>query len=104
MSDTARRVLVLDDDPGILSLLAARLGKLPIHLVQCTEIEAAETLMDHMGFGVLVCDLEVSQLGGLEGIRLIRHAVTNFAPDRSDHLQWQRHATCLPDGDRNGGS
>jgi EAL domain-containing protein (putative c-di-GMP-specific phosphodiesterase class I) len=35
--------------------------------------------MDHMGFGVLVCDLEVSKLGGLEGIRLIRHAVTHFA-------------------------
>jgi EAL domain-containing protein (putative c-di-GMP-specific phosphodiesterase class I) len=79
MSKVTRRVLVLDDDLRILSLLAARLSKLPIHLVQCTEIEAAETLMDHMGFGVLVCDLEVSKLGGLEGIRLIRHAVTHFA-------------------------
>jgi len=74
-----RRVLVLDDDPGVLSLLAARLSKLPIHLVLCTELEAAETLLDHMQFGVIVADLEVSELGGLEGIRLIRHAVTNFA-------------------------
>ncbi len=79
MNDAARRVLVLDDDPGILKLLAARCRELPIHLVQCTELEAAETLMDHMEFGVVVVDLEVSELGGLEGIRLIRHAVTNFA-------------------------
>lgn len=78
MNDAARRVLVLDDDPGVLSVLAARFRKLPIHLVQCTELEAAETLLDHLEFGVVIVDLEVSELGGLEGIRLIRHAVTNF--------------------------
>ena len=73
MNADKRRVLILEDEPQTLSLLVDYLKSPFISLVACTEIEAAECLMDRMHFDILVTDLEVSQLGGLEGIRLIRH-------------------------------
>ncbi len=61
-------------------MLAACLRRPGIHLTTCLEIEAAVALLSSYRFDVVVTDLSVSQLGGLEGIRLIRFATTNF-PD-----------------------
>lgn len=61
-------------------MLAACLRRPGIHLTTCLEIEAAMALLSSYRFDVVVTDLSVSQLGGLEGIRLIRFATTNF-PD-----------------------
>ncbi|MCP4200558.1 MAG: EAL domain-containing protein [bacterium] len=78
MTEARRRILILDDDPETLRLLTAYLRAPHVDLVACSEIEAAECLMDRQRFDVLVTDLEVSDLGGLEGIRLIRHVACNF--------------------------
>lgn len=75
-----RRVLVLDDDPMVLRTLERYLRAPHLRIVSCSEIEAAESLLDRERFDVLVTDLEVSDLGGLEGMRLIRHASAHF-PD-----------------------
>ena len=61
-------------------MLAACLRRPGIHLTTCLEIEAAVALLSSYRFDVVVTDLSVSQLGGLEGMRLIRFATTNF-PD-----------------------
>lgn len=61
-------------------MLAACLRRPGIHLTTCLEIEAAMALLSSYRFDVVVTDLSVSQLGGLEGMRLIRFATTNF-PD-----------------------
>ena len=78
MSAKRRRVLILDDDPSTLTTLTDYLRAPGLELVACSEIEAAECLMDRDRFDVLITDLEVSDLGGLEGIRLIRHVTTHF--------------------------
>ncbi len=51
-----------------------------VHLTTCREIEAATALLGCYRFDLLVTDLSVSQLGGLEGMRLIRFVTANF-PD-----------------------
>lgn len=61
-------------------MLAACLRRPGIHLTTCLEIEAAMALLSSYRFDVVVTDLSVSQLGGLEGMRLIRFVTTNF-PD-----------------------
>jgi EAL domain-containing protein (putative c-di-GMP-specific phosphodiesterase class I) len=78
MSYDNRRVLILEDDPQTLALLIDYLRAPLIDIVACSEIEAAECLMDREQFDVLVTDLEVSELGGLEAIRLIRHVTCHF--------------------------
>jgi len=74
------RVLILDDDPVVVDMLALRLRMPGLHLTTCLEIEAAEALLSTFRYDVVVTDLSVSNLGGLEGMRLIRFVTTNF-PD-----------------------
>ncbi|NNC43530.1 MAG: response regulator, partial [Acidimicrobiia bacterium] len=78
MTSKRRRILLLDDDRDLLQLLVAYLKGPLVDLVVCSEIEAAECLLDREHFDVLVTDLELSALGGLEGIRLVRHVTCNF--------------------------
>lgn len=66
-------------------MLAACLRRPGIHLTTCLEIEAATALLSSFRFDVVVTDLSVSQLGGLEGMRLIRFVTTNF-PDTSVYV------------------
>jgi EAL domain-containing protein (putative c-di-GMP-specific phosphodiesterase class I)/ActR/RegA family two-component response regulator len=73
-----RRVLVLDDDEAVLGVLSDYLRAPGLELVTCREIEAAEAVLQHIHFDVVVTDLRVSELGGLEGMRLIRFVATHF--------------------------
>ncbi len=73
-----RRVLLLDDEPAVLSVLADYLQAPGLEIVTCREIEAAEAVLEHGRFDVVVTDLRVSELGGLEGMRLIRWVSTHF--------------------------
>jgi EAL domain-containing protein (putative c-di-GMP-specific phosphodiesterase class I)/ActR/RegA family two-component response regulator len=73
-----RRVLLLDDEPAVLGVLADYLVAPGIEIITCREIEAAEAILEHHRFDVVVTDLRVSELGGLEGIRLIRYVSTHF--------------------------
>lgn len=75
-----RRVLLLDDEPAVLGVLADYLAAPGLEIVTCREIEAAEAILEHGRFDVVVTDLRVSELGGLEGMRLIRYVSTHF-PD-----------------------
>jgi EAL domain-containing protein (putative c-di-GMP-specific phosphodiesterase class I)/ActR/RegA family two-component response regulator len=74
------RVLVLDDESIVLDMLAVCLRAPGVLLTTCREIEAAEALLKSLRFDVVITDLSVSELGGLDGIRLIRFVTTHF-PD-----------------------
>ncbi|HEV3456103.1 MAG TPA: EAL domain-containing response regulator [Thermoanaerobaculia bacterium] len=74
------RVLVLDDESIVLDMLAVCLRAPGVLLTTCREIEAAEALLKSLRFDVVIADLSVSELGGLDGIRLIRFVTTHF-PD-----------------------
>lgn len=79
------RILILDDEPMVLDMLAVCLRAPGLHLTTCLEIEAAEALLGCFRFDVVVTDLSVSRLGGLEGIRLIRFVTTHF-PDTAVYV------------------
>jgi EAL domain-containing protein (putative c-di-GMP-specific phosphodiesterase class I)/ActR/RegA family two-component response regulator len=79
------QVLILDDESMVVDMLAACLRRPGIHLTTCLEIEAAMALLGSYRFDVVVTDLSVSQLGGLEGMRLIRFVTTNF-PDTAVYV------------------
>ncbi|MBI5497964.1 MAG: EAL domain-containing response regulator [Deltaproteobacteria bacterium] len=73
-----RRVLLLDDEASVLDVLSNYLRSPRLEIVTCQEIEAAEAVLKHSHFDVVVTDLRVSELGGLEGMRLIRFVATHF--------------------------
>ena len=76
----ARSILLLDDEPAVLDVLSDYLARPGLEIFTCREIEAAEAILGAYRFDVVVTDLRVSELGGLEGIRLIRYVSTHF-PD-----------------------
>ncbi len=76
----ARSVLLLDDEPAVLDVLSDYLAAPGLEIFTCREIEGAEAILGARRFDVVVTDLRVSELGGLEGIRLIRYVATHF-PD-----------------------
>lgn len=76
------RILVLDDEPALLRAVAERLRVDDAEVHTCREMEAAEALLHHLPFDAVVTDLEVSELGGLEGMRIVRHVATNFPKTR----------------------
>lgn len=77
-SGKTRRVLLLDDEASVLGVLSDYLRSPFLEIVTCREIEAAEAILEHVQFDVVVTDLRVSELGGLEGIRLIRFVTSHF--------------------------
>jgi len=74
----SRRVLILDDDPVTLKILAHCLQALGMEVFACREREAAEAILDHTPMDAVVTDLCISPYGGLEGAHLLRHMATHF--------------------------
>lgn len=79
------RVLILDDESIVVDTLAAYLRLPGLSLTTCREIEAAEALLRCFRFDVVITDLSVSQLGGLDGMRLVRFVTANF-PDTAVYV------------------
>jgi EAL domain-containing protein (putative c-di-GMP-specific phosphodiesterase class I) len=79
------RVLILDDESIVVDTLAACLRLPGVELTTCMEIEAAEALLRCFRFDVVITDLSVSQLGGLDGMRLVRFVTANF-PDTAVYV------------------
>jgi EAL domain-containing protein (putative c-di-GMP-specific phosphodiesterase class I) len=75
----------VDDESLVLEMLAVCLRAPGVQLTTCREIEAAEALLKAMRFDVVIADLSVSELGGLDGIRLIRFVTTHF-PDTTTYV------------------
>src|SRR5436305_14139373 len=84
-TDAVLRVLILDDESIVVDTLAACLRLPGIELTTCMEIEAAEALLRCFNFDVVITDLSVSQLGGLDGMRLVRFVTANF-PDTAVYV------------------
>ena len=53
-----RKILLLDDEPAVLSVLADYLQAPGIDIVTCREIEAAEALLEHHRFDVVALAVE----------------------------------------------
>lgn len=77
-----RRVLVLDDDPMVLRLLARTLQADGLEILTCGEIEAAEILMEHYEVDCVISDLCVSPFGDLEGGRLLGQLASRYPETR----------------------
>lgn len=69
----------------MVDTLAACLRLPGLELTTCREIEAAEALLRCFRFDVVITDLSVSQLGGLDGMRLVRFVTANF-PDTAVYV------------------
>ncbi len=70
VEDDNPRVLIVDDDTQLLSLLVEVLRKAGYHVVAAETAESAMALVREQGFDLAVCD---RQLPGMDGIELLEH-------------------------------
>ncbi len=76
-------VLVLDDDVNVLRMISQALAAAGADVLACREIEAAEALIENRRFDAVVTDLNVSERGGMEGMRLARHLAAEWPETRT---------------------
>ncbi len=71
------RVLVADDDPGILSLIERVFGQHPFEVTLCDDAESALVRLQRGGrFDVLISDFMLPGISGLDLIRQVRNSAT----------------------------
>lgn len=74
MNDNARRVLVVDDDSQIRSLLQRYLTSLGCEVATAEELEEAVALIENRRYDVVVTDLGLTRLGRSEGVDVVTRA------------------------------
>ena len=73
-TETALRVLVVDDDRQIRSLLSRYLGTLGCEVATAEELEEAVALIENRRYDVVVTDLGLTRLGRSEGVDVVTRA------------------------------
>ena len=71
----SRRLLVLDDDPNVLTLLRTYFGGLGWHVEACADADAGLSLADSEApFDAVICDLHFTPAHGGEGYEIVDRA------------------------------
>jgi DNA-binding NtrC family response regulator len=71
---TTPRILVVDDDPGVVAWLVDALPEEGFDVVEEVSTQAAIAWLDRSRFDVVVSDVEMPEMRGLEFLRAIRRA------------------------------
>lgn len=72
MSAPAHRILLVEDDPSIARFVSMVLEELPLELTVCTSAEQAEPLLREGGFALLITDLMLPGMSGVELLQRLR--------------------------------
>ena len=70
-------VLVIDDDPGMTDLISFSLTDRGYQVVVSFAMEAALGQFEHMNYDLVITDIFMNGMGGIEGIQRIRSMQPN---------------------------
>src|SRR5688500_17048399 len=82
-------VLLIDDDPGIRKLLPKELQRQGLEVEAAASGEEGLATLDRQGADVVVCDVRMSGMDGLEVLRRIKER----DPDTSEVIMLTGHGT-----------
>lgn len=74
-----KKVLIVDDEPSILLSLSHLLGNKDTVVVTCSRIEEAEEALDRYSFDLVIADIRLSGVYGIEGLELLSY-IKNISP------------------------
>lgn len=72
MDNEARRVLIVDDNPNMSNLLADMLEVFDFSSRRASDGEEALTLLNQQDFGLLITDLRMPKMSGLELLKTVK--------------------------------
>lgn len=68
-----KRILIVDDEPTIILSLSYCLKTNNVEVVTCSKIEAAEEALARYSFDLVIADIRMSGMYGIEGLELLKY-------------------------------
>ena len=75
---TLKKIMVVDDEPSILFILSHVLKAEGVEVITCNEIEQAETALNTTYFDLVIADIRMSGVNGIEGLELLSYIKDRF--------------------------
>lgn len=72
MPEEMRRILIVDDNPNMSNLLSDMLEVFDFASLRAADGEEALTLLNQQDFSLVITDLRMPKMGGLELLRMVK--------------------------------
>jgi len=73
-----KKIMIVDDEQSILLTLSHLLNVPGVEVVACNEIEQAELALTNSHFDLVIADIRMSGINGIEGLELLSYIKENF--------------------------
>lgn len=73
-----KKILIVDDEQSILLILSHVLKTEGVEVISCNEIEQAETALGNIHFDLVITDIRMSGVNGIEGLELLSYIKDHF--------------------------
>lgn len=73
-----KKIMIVDDELSILVSLAHVLKAEGVEVINCNEIEQAEAALDTTHFDLVIADIRMSGVTGIEGLELLSYIKDRF--------------------------
>lgn len=74
-----KKILIMDDEPSILLSLSYVLQAGGVEVISCSELEQAEEALDNARFDLVLADIRMSGVNGIEGLELLSYIRRHYA-------------------------
>lgn len=74
-----KKILVVDDEPSILFSLTHLFKIDGVEVIACNEIEQAEAALATTPFDLVIADIRMSGVDGIEGLELLSYVKQHYA-------------------------
>ena len=76
-----KKILIVDDEQSILLSLSYILKVEGVEVLACNEIEQAEEALANSHFDLVIADIRMSGINGIEGLELLSYIKERFATE-----------------------
>jgi DNA-binding NtrC family response regulator len=80
-TEKLKKILVVDDEPAILTSLTALLATEGVAVITCDEVEQAEAALQNDRFDLVIADIRMSGVTGIEGLELLSYIKERYATE-----------------------
>lgn len=76
-----KKVLIVDDEQSILLSLSYALKTDGVEVITCNEIEQAEEALANTHFDLVIADIRMSGVNGIEGLELLKYIKERYTTE-----------------------
>lgn len=77
-SKALKKILIVDDEQSILLSLSYALKTEGVEVLACNEIEQAEEALESTAFDLVITDIRMSGVNGIEGLELLSYIKSRY--------------------------